>query len=329
MLMNKFTQFRSFPIVVFGVILCVMGVWWPEPEHRRPLMVALNVWPGTETLVMACDTVNTKDQRINVVEMSWSTAVMGAFRKRVVDAAVVTLDEMIRLEADGAKPRAVLVLGTSQGSDAIMAHAGLQSMQSLRGRNIGVELRSAGEYLLCRALESSGMSLKDVRVIPLNLAETEDAYNEKEMDAVVSADPWCLRLQEKGAVALFDSSKTGLELTRVLVVREDALIDYARELRSVVAACLKLNASTGLPEAARGQDATLRREGFTLAQWQKSLHRIHVPDAAENLRLMKQKSGGVEECLNQMIATMMKQGLLKQEIKAKDLLIPDFLEEGP
>ncbi|OYW31526.1 MAG: hypothetical protein B7Z47_00825 [Chthoniobacter sp. 12-60-6] len=329
MLMNQFTQMRSFPIVVLGGLLCLMGVLWPEPEHQRPLTVAVNVWPGTETLVMACDIVNTQDQRINVVEMSWPTAVMGAFRKRVVDAAVVTLDEMIRLEAEGAKPRAVLVLGISQGSDAVMGHPGQQSMAHLRGRNVGVELRSGGEYLLWQALAANGMTLQDVHVIPLNLAETEDAYHEKEMDAVVTTDPWCLRLLEKGAVALFDSRQTGLELTRVLVVREDALPTYRRELHSLVSACLKLNSPTGLPGSARGHDAILRRQGFTLSQWQKSLGRIHVPDAAENLRLMTQNSGGLEECLEKMIGTMRKQGLLRQEIKAQDLLIPYFLEESP
>ncbi len=148
----------------------------------------------------------------------------------------------------------------------------------------------------------------------------------KDLDALVTTDPWCLRMQDKGAVKLFDSSRMGLELSRVLVVREDAVITYARELRSLVSACLKRNTQTGLTDSA-GQDAALRREGFTLEQWQKSLGRIRLPDAAENRRLMKE-GGELEECLGKMIGLMMKQGQLQHEIKARALLVRDFLKEA-
>ncbi|WP_395736864.1 ABC transporter substrate-binding protein [Prosthecobacter sp.] len=323
--MNRFTQIRLVPVIVLGVLLCAVGLMWPETHYQRPLTVAVNIWPGTEGLVMACDEGNTLKQRINTVEMSWPTAVMGAFRKRVVDAAVVTLDEMIRLEADGAKPRAILALGISHGGDAIMGHAGLESMQSLRGRNVGVELKSAGEYLLWEALRSHGMTLKDLHVVPLNLAESEDAYDEKDLDAVVTADPWCLRLRDKGAVTLFDCSKMNLKFCRVLVVREEALLTYERELRFLVSACLAHNAKIALPKS-QGRDAALRREGFTQEQWLQSMTRVHLPDAAENLRLLKPGSGGLEECVNEMVHTMLQAGLLHQEIKTQGMFVPKFLE---
>lgn len=351
LLMNKFIQIRMIPASILGVLLCAVGLLWPESEYRRPLTVAINIWPGSERLVMACDASNTKDQRINIVEMSWSSAVMGAFRKHVVDAAVVTLDELIRLEADGAKPRAVLVLGISRGADAIMGHAGrrwfgdghrshrgpvadseppgLESMQSLRGKHVGVELRTSSEYLLRHALKANDMSIQDVQVVPLNLAETEDAFKEKGIDAVVTADPWCTRLRDKGARVLFDSSKMDLELSRVLVVREDVLHAYPRELRSLISACMRSSCQAGSQDIENGQDATLRREGFTSEQWRQSLQKIHLPDMAENRRLLGQKAGGLEECLKKMTAEMVQMGMLEHEVEVRGLLTPEFLEDEP
>ncbi|WP_395748497.1 ABC transporter substrate-binding protein [Prosthecobacter sp.] len=326
--MNRTVQIRLLPLIVLGTLLCLAGLLWPESGYQRPLSIAVNIWPGAEGLVMACDEGNTSEQRINTVEMSWPTAVMGAFRKRVVDAAVVTLDEMIRLEADGAKPRAILVLGISRGGDAVVGHAGLESMRSLRGKNVGVELKSAGEYLLWEALRGQGMSFNDVHVVPLNLAESEDAYDEKDLDAVVTSDPWCLRLKEKGAAVLHDSSGMDLKLSRVLVVREEALKTYERELRFLVSACLAHNAELKLPENA-GRDAALRREGFDQGQWRRSLTRVHLPDAAENLRLMRPGKGGLVECVNDMIQNMLLDGLLYREIKARGLFVPKFLEGAP
>ncbi|MHB1082038.1 MAG: ABC transporter substrate-binding protein [Prosthecobacter sp.] len=349
--MNKFTQIRMIPAAFLGVVLCMVGLLWPESEYKRPLTVAVNIWPGSERLVMACDASNTEDQRINLVEMSWSTAVLAAFRKHVADAAVVTLDEMIRLEADGAKPRAVLILGISRGADAIMAHTGNRwfwdshrqpkgsnttmghgvpmSMQSLRGKHIGVELRSSSEYLLKHALAAYGMTFQDVRVVPLNLAETETAFKERGMDAVVTADPWCTRLQDTGATVIYDSSKMDLELSRVLVVREEVLRTYPGELRSLVSACLEMNSQAGSQAVEKSQDATLRREGFTLGQWQKSLQKMRLPDAAENRRLFKQKAGGLEECLKKMSLEMLRLGLLEHEVEVRGLFTSEFLEEVP
>lgn len=326
--MNKFIQIRMIPAAFLGVLLCAVGLLWPASEYKRPLTVAVNIWPGSERLVMASDASNTKDLRINLVEMSWSTAVLTAFRKHVADAAVVTLDELIRLEADGAKPRAVLILGISKGSDAIMGNAVPMSMPSLRGKHIGVELRSSSEYLLRHALKANDMSLKDVEVVPLNLAETETAFKERGIDAVVSADPWCRRLQDKGATVIYDSSKMDLELSRVLVVREDALQMYSRELHSLVAACLGIHSEAGSPVIENDQDARLRREGLTVEQWQKSLQNMHLPDHVENRRLFKQTTGGLEECLKKMSDEMLQMGLLQREVEVQGLLNSEFLEEN-
>ena len=175
MTMKRLMRLRIIPAVLLGLLLCAVGLFWPEPESRRSLTVAATIWPGTEGLVTAGDDGSLKGKRINLVEMSWPTAAMGAFRKRVVDGLVVTLDEMLRLEADGAKPRAVLILGVSKGSDAIMTQPGMNSVEELRGRRVGVEMRSSGEYLLTQALAAHGMTLHDIDVVPVNLAETESA----------------------------------------------------------------------------------------------------------------------------------------------------------
>lgn len=349
--MKKIIQIRMIPAAFLGVLLCMVGLLWPESEYKRPLTVAVNIWPGSERLVVACDASNTEDQRINLVEMSWSTAVLAAFRKHVVDAAVVTLDELIRLEADGARPRAVLILGISRGSDAIMGHNGHRwfwdrkrqpkssngamensvplSMGSLRGKNIGVELRSSSEYLLRHALAAHGMSFQDVEVVPLNLAETETAFKERGIDAVVTADPWCTRLQDKGATVIYDSSKMDLEFSRVLVVREEVLRSYPRELRSLVSACLEKSSNESSPVTGNGTNATLRREGFTPEQWQKSVQKMRLPDAAENRRLFQQQAGGLAECLKKMSREMLQLGLLPREVEVSHLFTSKFLEGVP
>ena len=323
--MNRLMRLKIIPAVLLGLLLCAAGLFWPEPEARRSLTVAVTIWPGSEGLVEAEDDGSLEGRRVNLVEMSWPTAAMGAFRKRVVDGIVLTLDEMLKLEADGAKPRAVLIMGVSKGSDAIMVHPDISSFEALRGKRVGVEMRSSGEYLLTQALAAHGMTLQDVDVVPVNLAETESAYDERDLDAVVTSDPWRIKLQDKGAVTLFDSKGAGLEFSRVLAIREDALKLFPSEVHLMVSACLRLNASKGISGNEGELNATLRRQGLTALQLQEALKLIHFPDEAENRRLMEQRSGGMKECLEKMIPLMRQQGMLQREVKAEGLFTPEFL----
>lgn len=307
--------------------MCAAGLFWPESELQRPLMVAVNIWPGVENLLAASESRLAGDKSIHFVEMSWSTAAMGAFRKRVVDAAVVTLDEVLRLEEDGAEPRVVLVLGIPKGSDAILGVPGIKSVQGMRGKRIGVELRSTGEYLLTQALAAAGMTQRDVRVVPLNLAETEAAYVEHDVDAVVTADPWRIRLQDKGAEALFDASTMGLELSRVLVVRADALKKFPRQVQALVSAYFDHLAKADVMDGEGRLDAILRREDLSRSQWRQALALIHAPDAAENRRLMEPGPDGLEACMERMGAMMLREQLLLNAVDARQLINREFLQE--
>ena len=315
---------QTYPTVMLGLLFCGLGLLWPAAEYRRPLSVAVGIWPGSEGLILAERSFNASERRLNLVEMSWPTAVMGAFRRRVVHAAVVTLDEMMRLEAEGFKLRAVMVLGESKGSDAVLGRATVSTFNDLRGKSVGVELKTSGEHLLLRALVAHGMTLEDVHIVPLNVAETEVAFDYKELDAVVTPDPWRTRMQGKGAKVLYDSSQVGLAMSRVLVIHEDALIVYQEEIRLLVSACLARNVELGSGQTIEGMQTILRREGLDLSQWQEIKGMIHFPDRKENLRLMKQSREGLDQSMKEILS----KGLLPHGSKTEALLDSNFLEEA-
>lgn len=327
--MKKTAIYQLLPTFIVGVLMCAAGMFWSSFEDKKSFTVAVNIWPGMEAMLMASQSKRLQTERINFVEMSWSSAATGAFRLRVADAAIVTLDELLRLEDDGARPRAVLILGISAGSDTILGRPGLKSISDLRGKRVGVELRSSGEHLLLHALTKNEMSMKDIQVVPLNQAETETAYDDTDLDVVVTADPWSTRLRDKGAVVLYDSKAVGLELSRVLVVSEDALKMYSKEVQTLVSSHLKHVLTSGEMDAgSAGLDVMLRRENLTPDQWHRAVELIHAPDAEENLRLMNPAGGGLVKCLKKMAADMRRNGLLTHEFKIEPLLNSTFVERS-
>lgn len=318
-----------FLVAGFGLLLWTLGMFWPMPKKADLLTPVLGVWPGSETLIVARERGVLPEAWINFVEMSWSSAAMLAYEKRVVDAAVVTLDELLRLKAAGQKPKAILVMGVSKGGDAIMARPPISSLADLRGKRVGVEVRAVGEYLLARGLAEVGMTMKDVIVVPINSAETDDAYEDMALDAIVASEPALARLTDKGARVLFDSSGLGDEITRVLMVREDVLETYRTELQAMVAA----HFGTSLTAVADGGPSEelaliLRREGVTQEQFRSALALTWMPDKKENLKMLTPGPDSLRPVLERMGAFMMTHGLIKRPVDAGKALDPSFMKEG-
>lgn len=258
-------------------ILIDIGLWvaafsWRPPAIQSPPIVSVNIWPGTETLIAARESGRLPRRLINFVEMSWSSSTMRAFGNRAVDVAVLTLSEVQLLRELGHPLRVLMVVDESVGADALVARSGTPGVAELRGKKIGVELRSGSHYLLGRALEESGMTFRDVQVVPLILPETETAFEDLGVDAVVTAEPWLTRIKKRGGVVLYDSTRVPGEIQRILVTRSEVVESSGDALRSLIDAHFEsLDPETWSDEIGL---AIRRREGVTVPEFADLLTRV-------------------------------------------------------
>lgn len=285
-------------------------VMWDPPELEGPLKVAVGLWPGSETLTIARERGILNDDTVRTIEMTWSSAAMRAFGNRVVDAAVLSLDETLRLRQDGHDVRVVLVMDVSAGADSLMALGAIRETEMLRGRRVGVELRTAGMYLLARALDRVGLTLSDVEIVPLNLAETESALIEGEVDAVVTSLPWQARLLEAGAKNLFDSGQIPQELCRLLVVRGDVLEARRKEIQMLVDAHYVVLGDMVQRLGQSEKDIISRRESMHWDDFAKARHLMNSPSRTEGLRMMEGSPSGLDEMADRVVDFMVKTQLI-------------------
>ena len=294
-------------LVLFFVIQAALWagvVLWNPPDHEGPLKVAVGLWPGSESLIIARERGVLNDETVRLIEMSWSSAALRAFGNRVVDAAVLTLDEALRLRMDGHDIRVVCVLDVSVGADSLMTLGAIRETEMLRGKKVGVELRTAGMYLLAKALERAGMTLKDVEIVSLNLAETESALMGGEVDAVVTSLPWQSRLIGAGAISLFDSKMIPGELSRLLVVRSDALKSHQAAVQSLVDAHFTILGDITEKLGASERDVIARREGMSWNDFEGVLDLIKWPSRSEVLQMMNGTPSPLDEMADRMVDFM-------------------------
>jgi ABC-type nitrate/sulfonate/bicarbonate transport system substrate-binding protein len=141
-----------------------------------------------------------------------------------------------------AAPRVVMLLGRSRGQEVVVAK-GLTTLQQLAGKRVGVEDRGSAWYLLLWSLSRVGLSLRDVKLVPLEGSYSAGAaLKQGDIDAVAGllgdVDPVA---RELGANQLTSTADAPHLLATVLVTRGDFAARYPDAIRRVIRGVLDAN----------------------------------------------------------------------------------------
>lgn len=316
--MNRIFLRRILPatlLLVLSLALVRCGNMPPPP-----LSIGTNVWPGYEPMYLARSMgwLSPRDGRM--VEFEDSPEVMRALRFGAIDVAALTLDEALRLRAEGVPLRIVLTMDQSNGADVLLARPGIKTLADLKGKRIGVEVGAVGSYMLRRVLDKAGLSEQSVHIVPMDVNEDEAAYRNGKVDAVVTFEPTRTRLIAAGARVLFDSSQIPGEIVDVLVARPETLSRRHRaQWVKIMGAWF--HALTYLHD--HPQDAAKHmalRLKLTPQEVLAACSRLKFPDMHENLRLMQGTQAPLVTAAKRMVALMFDQGLIAKQPNLADLV---------
>ena len=225
---------RVLQLCFFAVVLGG-GLWGCSGEMASsPAKLGTNLWPGYEPFYLARELGVLPPSQVQLVEYPSASEVIRGFRNGAVDAAALTLDEVLLLAQNEIPVKVVLVLDISHGGDVVMARPEIGRFEDLRGKRIGVESNALGAYVISRALEIHGMSLKDVQIEQIAVSGHEEAYRDGRVDAVVTFEPVRTALAREGAHEMFSSKAIPGEIVDVLVVHEHYLQQHEDKVEAMV-----------------------------------------------------------------------------------------------
>ena len=297
----------------------------PAPALR----LGTNVWPGYEPLYLARSLGYFNAEHIHLVEYSSASQVSRAFRNDLIDAAALTLDEVMLLAQYNFEPEVILVMDVSHGGDVIMSVPDYQDLEALQDRRVGVENTALGAYLLTRALQQANMVMDDISLVPMEVDEHERAWRAGDVDAVVTFEPVRSKLASLGAVEVFDSSMIENEIVDVLVVRRNYLQQSPAVAKELIAAWYKALAymSANRPDA---MTRIAERLHISPDETLESYDGLILPDKAMNKRLLLD-SGRTPASLPitaaKMQDIMLERGLLRQEVEVPGLFA--YIQQHP
>lgn len=220
---------------ILALVLC-LSLAGCTVNDNRPLKVATNLWPGYEPLYLA-QYLGVFRNDIEVIQLPSATEVMRAMTHGNLDAAAMSLDEMISLRASGLDVEPIMVLDYSRGADAIVTLN--PDLDSLAGIAVGVENTALGAIVLSEALSQSGLDFNDLTIINVSPDDHETVLRRGAVDAVVTFEPVRSRLLGQGGKLLFDTQQAPDLVVDMLVARTDALAARSQRFKQLVAGYFK------------------------------------------------------------------------------------------
>jgi NitT/TauT family transport system substrate-binding protein len=290
--------------------------------------VASNVWVGYEPLFLARELGYYDHTKLRLVESSSNTTNLMALATGDAEAATLTLDEFLVAREGGLPLRVILVFDESAGADVVMARPDIRTLTDLRGKRIGVEETAVGALMYSQMLQAANLSPEEVVKRPLTTERHLAAYEAREVDALVTFEPYATRLAKAGARRLLDSSRFPGLIVDVLAARADALETSAEVFSRLVAGHFRA-LSYLQAEPARAAALMAPRMGIEPAEVLAALKGVHLLDLAANQAWLSGPQPRLIATARQVGQVMLENELLRAPPPVDGLVDARFLPPVP
>lgn len=312
-------------LIICGLLAAAAVIGFIADEPRRPLVIGVHEgWIGHQPLFLeesrgsaAADSVVLKGL-VNV------SAAQQGFRSGALDALFGTLDEALRLRADGIDLQIVVLNDCSSGADAVVAQPSIGDVYGLRGARVALMPVGIDAYIVGRALQLHDMSFENIHIVPLEGDNRLDAFKQQIVDAVVTYDPILQKMVDLGGHVIFDTSDIPGESCTVLMAKAETLRDressfaefikvWARSVRS-----FHEHRELSIRKIADQRDGSVEDVVFIL-------ERLHLFSARESLELLAGADLAFIESANRIQNNMLQLNLLEQPVDVSHLVSPNLL----
>ncbi|WP_455199870.1 putative urea ABC transporter substrate-binding protein [Kaarinaea lacus] len=211
---------------------------------------------------------------IDVVQINDYIESINQYTAGGFDGCTMTNMDALTIPAAGGVDSTALVVGDfSNGNDGIVLK-GKSALKDIKGQKVNLVELSVSHYLLARALDSVGMSEKDVKVVNTSDADMVAAYGTPDVTSVVTWNPLLSEITAMPKSAkVFDSSKIPGEIIDLMVVNTKTLKDNPKFGKALTGAWYEIMAAMkdGSPKAKSARTFMAKASGTDLAGYEAQL----------------------------------------------------------
>lgn len=200
---------------------------------EEPLQIGIHPWIGYETLYLARD-FGWLPPIINLHEGKSADDSIHALHAGQIDAACLTLDEVLRVRIAGIPLTIIAVFDISAGADVVLSRSQIKDLQDLAGKRIGVEKNALGSLMLIKLLSAANLDQSAITIIDLTIDQQLAAWRQDKIDVVVTYEPTATLIRNEGAQIIFDSRQISETIFDVLAMRSDKIQKHKSSLQELI-----------------------------------------------------------------------------------------------
>lgn len=184
------------------------------------------------------------DIAIEVVQLNDYVESINQYSAGQFDGCAMTnMDALTIPAAGGVDSTALIVSDYSNGNDGVLIKGEGKSLADLKGMQVNLVELSVSHYLLARALETAGLSERDIKVVNTSDADIAAAFATPNVKAATTWNPMLAEMAAMPKVSqVFDSSKIPGEILDMMVVNTQTLQDNPAFGKALVGAWFEIMA---------------------------------------------------------------------------------------
>lgn len=190
------------------------------------------------------------------------------------DGCSMTNMDALSIPAGGGVDTTALIVGDfSNGNDGIILKD-KKELSEIKGQNVNLVELSVSHYLLARALDTVGLSERDLTVVNTSDADMIAAYATDDVTSVVTWNPLLSEIEANAnATKVFDSSNISGEIIDIMMVNTQTLADNPDFGKALTGAWYELMGimSSDTPEGIAARTAMATASGTDLPGYEAQL----------------------------------------------------------
>lgn len=293
--------------------------------RNSPLVIGIHSWIGHESLFLARE-FNWLPAEVTLRQSKTASDSLTALQAGQIDAACLTLDEVLRARAADVPLTVILIFDVSAGADVVLARPEITHLTDLAGKRIGVEQEALGALVLDRLLREAKLPKSAVTVVELPPDRQLAAWQKGEVDAVVTYEPTASSLLKEGAHRLFDSRQMPDTIFDVLAVRRDRIRGRESALKKLLAGHFRALDHI----RSNRQDAVYRiaaRQGIRPEEAQRALAGIAMPSLNANRTYLANNGAKLANATQSLSSLMLEGKMLSRQPTLDDLFSAAWLPQ--
>jgi NitT/TauT family transport system substrate-binding protein len=263
------------------------------------------------------------DISIDVVQLNDYVESINQYSVGQFDGCGMTNMDALTIPAAGGIDSTALIVGDySNGNDGLVIKGKDKTLADIKGMQVNLVELSVSHYFLARALETVGLSERDISVVNTSDADIIAAFTTPDLQAVATWNPMLAEiLAQPDVTQVFDSSQIPGEILDMMVVNTQTLKDNPNLGKALVGAWFEIMTlmQSGTDEATAALTEMAKASGTDLDGYKAQLattKMYYTPQEALELVL----SPTLPETMRKVARFSFSHGILSEGAKSPDAI---------